>query len=241
MQLIIADSIFEAHPELVLGIVTAHGIDNSQDRPEISDLLRAAQASLPARIGDGVLSQHPHIAPWREAYRRFGAKPKKYPSSIENMVKRVLKGASIGHINNLVALYNVVSLTHVVPVGGEDLDAIEGDVWLTVAGDEEAPVRLLGEREARPPYPREIIYKDDVGTICRRWNWKEADRTKLTHETRHAVLVIESIPPIPRTTLTRAVSELAELVRNYCGGEVSSKVLDAEQRQCSLEREPGVA
>lgn len=234
MRFLIADSIFEQHPDLMIGIVVARDIDNSTDNHEISDLLRAAEAALPEKIGDLPASQHPQIAPWREAYRKFGAKPKKYPSSIENLTKRVLKGASLSHINNLVALYNVVSLTHVVPVGGEDLDTIEGDIQLTVATTDEAAVRLLGERQPRPPYADEIIYKDDVGTICRRWNWKEADRTKLTHDTKNAFLVIEAIPPISRDVLKAAVSDLAESVDRYCGGEVSTTMLDRSHSACSL-------
>lgn len=235
MQLTIDDVIFDHHPNLVLGLVLAHGLDNSTDNPAIRSLLRAAEATVPKKIGDKPISQHPHIAPWREAYRRFGAKPKKYPSSIENMAKRVLKGTAIAHINNLVALYNVVSLTHLLPVGGEDLETVVGDVRLTVASDSETPVRLLGEREARPPYAREIIYRDDIGTICRRWNWKEADRTKLTHKTRNAFLVIEALPPIDRELLVAAVRELAGSIEQYCGGEISTAILDRNKPNLSLE------
>ncbi len=224
----IADEIFVDHPDVLLGVVIAHNIDNSVDNPEIATLLRTEEAALPAKMGAGPVSQHPKIAPWREAYRKFGAKPKKYTSSIENLTKRVLKGHEVGHINNLVALYNVVSLKHVVPVGGENLDAVEGDVILRVAGEEEPAVQMLGESDARPPYPREIIYADNVGAICRRWNWKEADRTKLTHDTKNAFLVIEAIPPFSRAELNAAVDELATLVKTYCGGNVTHAILDAD-------------
>ena len=53
-----------------------------------------------------------------------------------------------------------------------------------------------------------MIYKDDLGTLCRRWNWKEAERTKLTAETRHAFLVIEGLPPVGRDLVERAAGEL---------------------------------
>ena len=234
MKLLITDSIFDDFPELVLGVVILHNIDNSQDRAEISEMLRQAEAALPGKFGSTPVIEHPYIANWREAYRKFGAKPKNYPSSVENLTRRVLNGATIGHINNLVSLYNTISLRHILPVGGEDLDKIVGDVLLTRASNNEPPVFLLGESEARPPHAGEIIYKDDAGAICRRWNWKEADRTKLTQETKNAFLVIEALVPVPRATVETAIRELADFVKQYCGGTVSTAFLDKDQREIKL-------
>ncbi len=234
MNLIITDTIFDDFLELVLGVVTLHNIDNSQTRPDITEMLRQAEVALSGKFGGTAVIEHPYIATWREAYRKFGAKPKDYPSSVENLTRRVLNGATIRHINNLVSLYNTISLRHILPVGGEDLDKIVGDVLLTRAGNEEPAVFLLGEKEAHAPRAGEIIYKDEVGAICRRWNWKEADRTKLTQETKNAFLVIETIPPVTRNTVETAIRELADLVKQYCGGTVSTAFLDTDNREGKL-------
>lgn len=234
MKLVITNTIFDDFPELVLGVVILHNIDNAQNSAEITDMLRQAEAALPGKLGTTPVIEHPYIATWREAYRKFGAKPKDYPSSVENLIRRVSNGASIGHINNLVSLYNTISLRHILPVGGEDLDKIVGDVLLTRAGNDEPAVFLLGEKEARAPHAGEILYKDDAGAICRRWNWKEADRTKLTQETHNAFLVIEALPPVPRETVETAIRELAELVKRYCGGTVSTAFLDKDHREIKL-------
>jgi len=157
----------------------------------------------------------------------FGAKPKDYPSSIENLIRRVRKGHHVPHINLLVDLYNTISLRYIVPVGGEDIDKIEGDVELTFATDHEAPVRLLGESEERPPRPGEVIYKDSISTICRRWNWKEADRTKFSEQTTNGFLVIEGLPPVDRPLVERAIDELSALIATYCGGRVSTGIVNS--------------
>lgn len=47
-----------------------------------------------------------------------------------------------------------------------------------------------------------------LGAICRRWNWEEADCTKLTEATHKAVLVIEALPPVAPELLDRAVADL---------------------------------
>lgn len=229
MHLHISPSIFERFPNTVLGVVIAHGIDNTAEKPEVMQALRMAEAQTVQAFNGVTVSEHPHIAPWREAYRQFGSKPKDYPSSVENLVRRISKGYQLPHINLLVDIYNAVSLRHVLPVGGEDLDTLAGDVWLTLAGENEAPIVLLGESEARAPYLGEVIYKDNVGAICRRWNWKEADRTKFTPATHNAFLVIEGLPPVPHSLIETAITELATSIREHCGGSVSTALLEASQ------------
>ena len=234
-RLLVTDEIFATFPEAVLGVITAQGIDNSGSGDDaILGPLRQEEERIRATLAGIQLSAHPHIAPWREAYRKFGARPKDHPSSIENLVRRVLKGWTVPHINPLVDLYNTISLRHLLPVGGEDLDRIEGDVRLTLATADEAPVHLLGEAEARPPEPGEVIYRDELGTLCRRWNWKEAERTKLTAVTRRAVLVIEGLPPVDRDLVARAAEELASQVRRHCGGEVAVALVDREHPEAPL-------
>lgn len=234
MNFVITEPVFKDFPELIIGVIILHDLDNTQSHAEITALLRQAEAELPGRFGNTPVIEHPYIATWREAYRKFGVKPKDYPSSIENLTRRVLNGAVLGHINNLVSLYNTISLRHILPVGGEDLDKITGDVLLTKATSDEPAIFLLGEKEARAPHAGEIFYKDATGAICRRWNWKEADRTKLTPETRNAFLVIESLPPVSRNSVETAIHELADLVKKYCGGEVSTAFLDTDNREIRL-------
>lgn len=234
MNLIIDQKIFEQFPEVILGVTTLHGIDNTGNNLEIGKLLRDAESEAVKNIGTTPITEHPYILPWREAFRKFGAKPKDYSSSIENLLRRVLKGEQVHHINKLVDIYNVISLKYLVPVGGEDISKIEGDVVLTFASDNEAPVVLLGENEPRPPHPGEVIYKDNLGTLCRRWNWKEADRTKLTEQTKDAFIVIEGLPPIDKARIEQTISDLAELIQKYCGGNASTSILDKISSQIEL-------
>jgi len=225
------ESIFNVFPDVVLGIIIARNINNSGERSEIMSALRQEEAKTVERFAGISVNEHPQIIPWRETYRKFGAKPKDYPSSVENLIKRVSKGYSLPHINLLVDIYNAISLRHIVPVGGEDLDKIEGDIQLVFASDHEAAIRLLGEPEDRAPKAGEVIYKDNVGAICRCWNWKEADRTKFTEATKNAVIVIEGLPPVFRIQIENILKELAALIVEYCGGNISTTIIDKDYRE----------
>lgn len=235
-KLRISDSIFAAFPDVLVGVVAFWGANNAGESHALLELLAVEEERAAASLGGAPIPEHPHIAPWREAYRKFGAKPKDHPSSIENLLRRVGKGHRLGHINRLVDLYNVVSLRHRVPVGGEDLDAVVGDVALRFAGDAEPAVRLLGEPPelARPPKPGEVIYADAAGALCRRWNWKEAERTKLTEGTTRGFLVVEGLPPVGRGLVEEALKELSNLMSTHCGGKVHSTVLDSGNASAHL-------
>jgi DNA/RNA-binding domain of Phe-tRNA-synthetase-like protein len=236
MRVSVAPELFELFPEARIALVIVRGIDNrARESKSLAPRLRDAQANAVARLQGSPLTEHPRIHCWREAYRAFGAKPKDYPSSIENLTRRALKGEPLRSINPLVDLYNVVSLTHLLPAGGEDLGAIEGDIVLTRASAAEPPVKLLGESEERAPKPGEVIYKDDRGAICRRWNWKEADRTKLTEKTANAILVLEAVPPISLGELETAARELERLVLEHCGGDARVELLDRQRPEVGFE------
>ena len=126
--LIIDRRIFDEFPGVRIGVIAAHGVDNGVENPEIGRLLEEEQRLVALNLAGVTVIEHPSIAPWREVYRKFGAKPKKYRSSIENLVRRLLKGATLPSINPLVDLYNVVSLRHLLPVGGEDLERTSGSI-----------------------------------------------------------------------------------------------------------------
>lgn len=238
MRLRIDPRVAERFPGVVVGVLAGEGLDNSGERPDLDRLLAQREAALPALLGPGPLAEHPRIAPWREAYRAFGAKPKKSPSSVESLCRRVLKGHPLPRIGPLVDAYNAVSLAHLLPAGGEDLDAIAGDLRLTFAGEEEPPVLLLGDPEPRPPHSGEVIYRDDAGAVCRRWNWREAHRTRLTPGTTRAVLVLEALPPAGHAEVEAALAELAGLVERFAGSRLEGAVLDASRLEVEQPFQP---
>ena len=146
MKFVVTPDIFESYPEVRIGVLVLEDIDN-RSKEGFTAELQSARKHVRSTLDGTNVTEHPRIHCWREAYRTFGAKPKKYPSSIENLVRRTLKGESLRSINPLVDLYNIVSLKHLLPVGGEDLDRIEGDIRLTRAPENAPAVQLLGRKK----------------------------------------------------------------------------------------------
>ncbi len=138
MQFTIDNLIFEKFLGLHIGVAVAKGVKNTGGPlAEVEGKLRGEEERIRANYQAETLPQDPKIGVWRKAYTAFGAKPKEHKSSVENLYRLVLGGGSLRHINNLVDVYNFVSLKHMLPVGGEDIDAVQGDVALTFAGANE--------------------------------------------------------------------------------------------------------
>jgi DNA/RNA-binding domain of Phe-tRNA-synthetase-like protein len=229
MRFLIEDGFWQLFPEALVGVVVARGLFNTQpERADIAALLAGAAATAAAGLGEDIAAD-PAVAPWRQAYQAFGAKPSKYRSSIEGLLRSARAGRTRS-INPLVDLYNTVSLRHALPCGGEDLAAVRGDIRLgrALGGEHFVP---LGAQEPEPPAPGEVIYRDDAGVICRCWNWREADRTKLVETTSDAFLCIEALPEIGEARLRAACEDLAALVREKLGARVSVELLSRERRE----------
>jgi len=215
-RLAVDAQIFEQFPDYQALILYAEGVKNFPSIQESIALLRSAERECRNMFTLETLAQHPHIAAWRDAYRRFGAKPKKYPCSVEALLQRTLKGQDLPAINAIVDLYNMLSLKYVLPVGGEDWSKLTSDLRLTYAqGHEPFLTTSDGQEQVTYPDPGEIVWADEAGVTCRRWNWRQGRRTQLTEETHSIYFVLDRLAPYPTETLLAAGEELKELLLRW--------------------------
>lgn len=220
MKLIVDSKILDTFEGVSIGYLLVSGLRNGPTAPEVDQLLSAEEMRIRTEFQKETFTEHANIQVWRRAYTQFGVKPKDAKASVENLYRIILSGRDVRRVSNLVDIYNYISLKYMVPVGGEDLDKVSGSIELRFAGEGEPAVQLLGDEEASAPLPGEVIYADTISAICRRWNWREADRTKLTDETKNCILVIEGVGSVPKETIDQALSELQALVSEHCGGTV---------------------
>lgn len=65
---------------------------------------------------------------------------------------------------------------------------------------------------------REVIWCDDAGVTCRRWNWRQGPRTRLTEETTSGIFLLESLAPMHVPDVEAAATELAQLLAEFSPG-----------------------
>jgi DNA/RNA-binding domain of Phe-tRNA-synthetase-like protein len=167
----------------------------------LADAYRAVSQNEPSWAQD-------HLAAWAAVFQKFGAKPSRTPCSAEALRKRFLRDGSLPRVNPIVDLYNAISLRYAVPVGGENLDAYIGSPRLTIAdGTETFDTMKDGSLAVETPEHGEVIWRDDHGVTCRRWNWRQGVRTRLNPGAQRIWFILESLGPMPIEALHQASDE----------------------------------
>lgn len=229
-KFIVDEKLFEQYENLSIGIVVVKGIDNTRTINNIDEMMDEVKGNVKNKFEGVELANYPIIRTWRDIYKSFGEK--KSRSSVEALIRRTVNGNDLSSINPLVDLYNIISLKHELPCGGEDLDKVDDDIILTYADGNE-DFLSLGETEIEHPNEGEIVYKSGNMIMCRNFNYRESDITKLTEDTKNAVLVIENILD-SKESLKATLDELATLVNDHLGGTYEVAILDKDNNEIIL-------
>lgn len=223
----IAPEIFELRPDYrALLMVITHIPAGPSDSASESILL-AAEATAKSAISKTNVNDIPHVAEWREAYKAFGAKPKKTLNSLEALLRRTEAG--LPRVNRFTDIYNAISIKHQIPLGGEDLNKYQGAPFLIRAkGDEKFDTKSGGDIVTENPSPGEAVWCDDGGVTCRRWNWRQCSRTALSDGTTNVLFILDALAAVTDEALNAAGDELSsELSKLSPEVKVSRRVLRA--------------
>ncbi|GII58926.1 hypothetical protein Pth03_73150 [Planotetraspora thailandica] len=205
------EAVTALRPDFAVLVISAYGLHNgpSDDRSR-AWLADAGEHAVPV--------EHDKIEAWRTAYRAFGAKPQRTRPSVDALVRRM----PLPEINLVVDAYNSVSVRHGLPIGGEDLRRYDGTARLVRAAGDEPSEEALGE-----PAIGEVVWRDDTGVTCRRWNWRQCVRTRIVEETEDALFLLERLEPLSLEELSAAGEELSALLTTISPDvRIDSRLID---------------
>lgn len=246
MPFSIEEDVFALYPGLRVVTVAAHGLGNRGDDERVAKRWEEAwrqAGGLAERYPNA--QSHPHVAAWRTSMKRAGVPVREYPSSIEAMLRRAMKGAAPVRINPLVDLLHSVAMEWLVPTGGFDLrtttdagpsgDAAAGasvpvELRLSRTGD---TFQALDEATSVPVPPGEVSYAAGSTILTRHFVWRQAKQGLIGPESREVLLVAEILPEVATHTpgIAEAVAgELTSRLDEVFGVSAATAVLDAADR-----------
>jgi len=217
MEYRVYNEVFQVLPSFSRAVVVVRGADNRRAVPELEEEFQ----SLVAMVRSDPLSEScDRLSDLEEAFRSMGFNPKRMPPSVVNLVRRIRRGGSVPFVNPLVGIFNMASLSGLVPCGGDDLSAIQGDLELRPARGDEICRPLGRPEEEEKPRPGELIYVDSASNqvLCRCWCWKNGDVSKITEGTTDCAINVDSIGHLSKTELIGLAEKVAHMVERYLGG-----------------------
>ena len=204
------DAVSALRPDYRALLVTADGLRGGPSDAVSERFLSAAEATARERLDGRKPEELPHPAAWREAYRAFGAKPQRTRPSVEALLRR-LDPDGLPRIDRITDVYNAVSVAHLLPLGGEDRAAYVGPPRLVRAdGTEPFDTTAGGETVVEHPEPGEVVWRDQAGVTCRRWNWRQGVRTRITTATSSALFILDVLDPMTDDEAHAAADALTE-------------------------------
>lgn len=220
-------SVFTVRPDYRAMLVAVDGLVPGGGDGDGDSLVRSAEASARQALDGCSVEEIPHVAAWRDAYRAFGAKPQRTRNSLEALLRRAAAG--LPRINRLTDVYNAVSVLHQIPLGGEDLTQYVGPPRLIRStGAEAFDTASGGVPVVEHPEVGEVVWCDNRGVTCRRWNWRQARRTQLREHTTTALFVLDALNPVTDQDLAAAADDLlAHLNRLGSNLRAARRVIEA--------------
>ena len=215
--------LFDLFPDLSVGTLISR-VDNTKYG---ENMLEGVVERLRAGFSYEKPQDHPNIKAWRQAFTKVGISASKYPSSIESLLRRALKGGPFPKINPIVDLYNAFSLEYLVPVGGHDPVPLERNIFLGFAGGGKpfAPMEGGAQETAEKD---EVVYKDDKDVLTRRWVWRQSNKDKVTPQTTYVFMPIDIMEGID-SALCHEIMEKIEsrIIRDGLGSVIHKDIVNA--------------
>lgn len=231
MEFTVAPEVSARFPGMRVAVAVARGLENAAPHPAIEALWRNAwQAAAVEAAPYGNAQSHPRVKPWRERFTAMGVSGKQFPSSVEALLRRALKGGEPFAINPLVDWYNALSLRHLVPAGAFDLAALDGqplELRLTREGD---TFTALDAADAEAVPPGEIAYAVGSTVLTRHFVWRQSREGLVVPETDDVVLLSEVLGEVGPAVADAILADFLAGLRDYFGVEGTGAVTSAEQR-----------
>lgn len=121
-------SLYETYPDIRLGLLQFQAEVKESDVSFWNYMDNEILPDVRTFIEGKEWNEIPGVSGSRKAYKAFGRNPGRYRVSSEALLRRVRRNDELYHINSVVDVNNLISVTSGLSVGSYDLDQIHGPV-----------------------------------------------------------------------------------------------------------------
>lgn len=219
----IDDGVAKAFPEIKIGVAVIEGVSVRSRDEELEKLKREVEEVVRRR--ELPLSKRPRVKEMRMLHKRFGSDPRSRRPSAEALLRRVADPQKqLYTINTVVDAYNLSSIEAELPMAAYDLDTLRLPIVLRFAAEEDT-FTGLGQTSPEAVTTGELVYADAMSVCCRAYNYRDADRTKVTLDTRNLLVFVDAGATVTSDELDLVLSSLSKRICCYNGGTVTLRAI----------------
>lgn len=210
MKIEVSQEMHSVCPEFIGACITAN-IKNTEYSAELWQEIDALADHFRATLTTESLKTIGSIQATRRVYKLCGKDPSRYRPSGEALVRRVLQGKTLYHIDTLVDLINLASMKYGYSIGAFDAGKFNGDVLTLGIGREGEPYEGIGRgmiNIAGLP-----VYRDAVGGVGTPTS--DNERTKVSLSTTSLLVLVNGYDG--NELSVRATAEyIIDLIGRFC-------------------------
>lgn len=171
-----------------------------------------ARAAGEQFAGSGI-GEHPVASGVRRLFKSVGIDPSRYRPSAEALVRRIVKGQDLYHINNIVDINNICSIESLFPLGAYDRANIDGDVTIRLGADDEVyqgigrEINIAGK----------LVSADAQGAFGS--PIADSDRTKITEASREVLILLYAPASTDESAIGRTLDRFTDLAGEHAGAQ----------------------
>lgn len=220
MRVKLADALLQIEPTFKLGIIHYTKIVVSSSPQMLKGRLQLFQEQLFFEMDEKAVTEFDGIKEWRALWKKFGADPNHYHSSVEALYRRIAKQNYITPMDSAVDLNNFFSLKYEIPMGIYDIDKIQGDITISI-GDEETTYVGLNVQENK--LENILTLQDAIGPFGS--PLVDSVRTAVTENTTEALQVVFLRPSMDVKEGQKLINSMATMFLQLHGGDFESTII----------------
>ncbi|MDO9027251.1 MAG: phenylalanine--tRNA ligase beta subunit-related protein, partial [Candidatus Roizmanbacteria bacterium] len=192
----IDNAIAQKYPSINIGIAVIKNINiKKTDSDLVSEINQFVQSQ--SHLSNEVISSYPEVITYRKLYKEMEVDWHSRRPSPEALLRRISQKKDLYQINTCVDAYNLVVMKNRVSVGAFDYNKFSFPTIMRFPKEGEE-IFLLGDKEPTKFKPSELAYFDQLGGYNIDFNYRDAQRTAVTENTKDILLNIDGIYDITR-------------------------------------------
>jgi DNA/RNA-binding domain of Phe-tRNA-synthetase-like protein len=213
-------------PELAVCIGTITDIHNEKENERIEQLREAVYQEVKTKHNIETLKDNPTVRAFRDFYWKLGVDPTKTRPSGEALLRRLLHGDELPRISAVVDAYNLASTKTILPISGFDVDLLNQPFHVRFAKNGET-FTGIGMDKPITLTEQMLVLADQKQVLCI-YPYRDTDLTKITMQTRNAMIIVYGVPGIDEQVLKEAAETTLDYIRLVSQGNVGmTKVFSA--------------